>query len=436
MTAARIHPVDPAAVVALQRRTLGVLIIGQVLAGLGIGASLSVGALLAAAISGDPAWSGMAATMTTFGAAVVAFPLARLASRRGRGVSLSIGSLVAAVGVVLVVTAAVWGQFWLLLAGLACMGSASAVQLQSRFAAADLASPSTKGRDLSIVVWSTTVGSVIGPNLLVPGDLVGTALGMPPLTGTFLLTLVTQLTVTVLYSLALRPDPLLTAHSLATQRRFEPADGAGGVAPATEPTLATRISRQRAAIAMIALAHAVMVSVMAMTPVHLREHGGSLSLVGLTISLHIAGMFVCAPVWGLLSDRWGAARVISLGCVIFAAALLCTGLSPADSPVVQVGLILLGLGWSAVTVAGAALLTQNAVTGEGTARQGIADTVMNGSGALAAAGAGLVLSLIGFAGLSWVAFLIVLVIARITVSLRRIDRLDGASGAPVESSTA
>ena len=66
-----------AAVAATQRRTRRVLMAGQVLAGLGMGATLSIGAILAAEISGSPAFSGMAATMVTFGAALAAIPLAR-----------------------------------------------------------------------------------------------------------------------------------------------------------------------------------------------------------------------------------------------------------------------------------------------------------------------------------------------------------------------
>jgi hypothetical protein len=44
-------------------------------------------------------------------------------------------------------------------------------------------------------------------------------------------------------------------------------------------------------VAAVALSHATMVALMSMTPVHLREHGASLTIVGFTISLHIAGMY-------------------------------------------------------------------------------------------------------------------------------------------------
>ncbi len=97
----------------LQRRVVRVLAAGQVLGGLGAGATLSLGALLITEVSGSPAWSGMAATTATLGAVLLAVPLARLAQARGRRTSLSTGALIAVLGGVLVVTAAVLGSLLL-----------------------------------------------------------------------------------------------------------------------------------------------------------------------------------------------------------------------------------------------------------------------------------------------------------------------------------
>ena len=69
----------------LQRKVLIVLATGQVMGGLGVGATLALGALLVAEVSGSSALSGLAATMNTLGAAILAIPLARLAQRRGHG---------------------------------------------------------------------------------------------------------------------------------------------------------------------------------------------------------------------------------------------------------------------------------------------------------------------------------------------------------------
>ena len=163
---------DPVA--RLRQRTLVVLTIGQILGGLGLGAALSVGALAASDLAGE-AWSGLAATVTTLGAAALAVPLAQLADRRGRRISLSTASLISAAGALVCVLGLAAGSVIMLFVGLGLIGSSTAAALQSRFAATDLASAASRGRDLSLVVWSTTIGAVTGPNLATPGDLLGAA---------------------------------------------------------------------------------------------------------------------------------------------------------------------------------------------------------------------------------------------------------------------
>ncbi|HTI20142.1 MAG TPA: MFS transporter, partial [Kutzneria sp.] len=148
-----------------QRRTLAVLVAAQITGSIGIGASVSVGAVLAADLSGSAAWSGSASTMTTLGAAVWALPLARVAAARGRRLALSLGWTVSMLGALLVILAASVHSFPLTLPAMLLMGAGTAANLQSRFAATDLADPRHRGRSLSLVVWSSTIGAVGGPNL-------------------------------------------------------------------------------------------------------------------------------------------------------------------------------------------------------------------------------------------------------------------------------
>ncbi len=409
-------------VAAVQRRTRGVLMAGQVLAGLGMGATLSIGAILAADISGSPAFSGMAATAVTLGAALTAIPLARLARRAGRAPSLATGALAAAAGAVIATLAAGLQSFPLLLLGILLIGSGTAVNLQSRFAAVDLAAPSTRGRDLSLVVWATTVGAVSGPNLIGPGETLGAYLGMPELTGPFLFTMVAQSLAAVLYLVALRPDPLaLAAAWRAEQARVARAEEerTGVAAPTVAATVDDRPGI-RLAMLSIALSHATMVAVMAMTPVHLTAHGASLVIVGFTISLHIAGMYALSPVFGILADRVGRRATVLIGQGMLAASLLMTGFGAESEGWVVAGLIFLGLGWSASTVAGSALLTESAAPDRRTVVQGRSDLVMSGTGAIGGALAGIVLALLGYSGLSFVAMaLVATVVVALAVTPRR-----------------
>ncbi|MDI3243195.1 MFS transporter [Arthrobacter sp. AL08] len=389
----------------LQRKVLRVLAIAQILGGIGTGATMSLGAMLITDVSGSSAWSGMAISMGAMGAALLAVPLARLAQAKGRRISLSTGAWIAVAGGATVIVSATITNLLLLLVGMTLMGSGSALNLQARFAATDLATEATRGRDLSLVVWSTTIGAVAGPNLFEPGERLGHVMGMPPFTGGFIIGGIAQLLGAAVYLIGLRPDPLLTvakAHSAggASVRRTQRTSVGGFSLLRSSP------AAKRAVIG-LALSHAVMVALMAMTPVHLTGHGASLNLVGLTISLHVIGMFAFSPALGYLTDRFGGRVVVLTGQATLLAALLLTMLGSDNHLLVSVSLFLLGLGWSASTMAGSAMVSAAAEPIHRPRLQGISDSLMNLAGAAGGAAAGPILALIGFNGLS--AALIVLV---------------------------
>ncbi|HTN57490.1 MAG TPA: MFS transporter [Protaetiibacter sp.] len=377
-------------VARVRRRSRAAIIAGQVLAGIGMGSTLSAGALLITEVSGSETLSGMAATMATIGAAIAAVPLAALATTRGRAPALATGAVIAAVGAGVGLVAAILSWTLLLLAGIVLLGVGTAVNLQARFAATDLSEPNRRGRDLSVVVWATTVGAVLGPNLIGPGADLGAALGLPPLAGPYLFTIGAQVLAAIVYVVGLRPDPLRLATRIGLERPASPeaaprtAD-VGGIATGMVAT---------------SLSHATMVSVMAMTPVHLVNHGASLELVGLTISLHVLGMYALSPVWGTLADRAGREVTIAIGQVLLLAALLLLSVGAESELWVAVGLVIIGLGWSAASVAGATLISES-VDVTGRARiQGRADLLMSSAGALGGGFAGLVLAVLGYGGLA------------------------------------
>jgi len=394
---------------AIQKRSLRILATGQVLGGLGMGAAFSLGSLLTAEVGGSPAYAGLSATMSTLGTALFAIPLARLAGRVGRRYALATGGAIGLVGAIMVIVSASLNNLPLLLASMLTLGAGGAVNLQTRFAAADLAKPETRARDLSLVVWATTIGVVAGPNLVGPGDLLGEELGLPPLTGAFALAAVAQLLSAILFLTALRPDPLLIARKRAAAEggiQIPPKRGFGAALGILAATPAAAV-----AVFSLAMSHATMVAVMAMTPVHLALHGVIIPLIGLTISLHTAGMYAFSPVFGWLADRIGRTPVILIGQAILLSSLLVNFSAPDSVPAVTVALVLLGLGWSAATVASSALLTESVEPQDRTTVQGFSDTVMSLAGAGGGALAGLVLAAVGYGLLNiWVITLVVFVV--------------------------
>jgi MFS family permease len=340
--------------------------------------------------------------------------MAKLAFAKGRRVGLATGAATAIFGAAIVITAAAVEFFPLLLIGLFFMGAGSAVGLQARFAATDLPSTRNMARDLSLVVWATTVGAVVGPNLFGPGEAVGNALGMPSMTGPFLFTVIAQTLAAAVFLIGLRPDPLLTAKSINLAK-----------GPRKKTSFKSALQTLRAypaaafAITSIALSHMVMVSVMSMTPVHMKQMGYDLVVVGFTISLHIAGMYAFSPIFGWLADRLGKIKVVLLGQVIYLAALAFAGFGQHDRLLVTIGLFLLGLGWSAATVSASALLAQTLPAEEKTNVQGLSDSLMNFSGAFGGAVAGSILTMVEFGGLNAAALVPVVLIVTGAALVRR-----------------
>lgn len=423
----------------VQRRTVVLLGTAQVFGGIGTGATVSIGSILAVELSGSSAWAGAVATVMTLGAALAALPLAALADRRGRRIGQVAGLSAALAGAVLMVLAVVSGLFVLLVLGAAGIGVGSAASLQARFAAVDLADPEHRGLALSTVVWAVTIGAVTGPNLIQPGTVVGQALGLPPVAGPFVISGAGLLLAAALLFVGLRPDPLLLARELAAQQARTGLQDAQAVEQAPSPRLAGRpgigpagqgahdggtlarglraIRGSRTALLAVAAvvgAHAVMVGVMSMTPLHLQElvegpgasHAGHtasgdvLVIIGFTISLHIAGMFALSPVMGWLTDKAGRAQTIMIGFTLLIAAVAVAGFGQASTAAVAVGLVLLGLGWSAATVSGSTLLAESVAQESRVAVQGVSDMLMGAAGAVGGAVSGLVLSWMGYLGLN------------------------------------
>jgi MFS family permease len=373
----------PTDVAAVQRRTVRTLVAAQAVGAMAITIGVATASLLARDLTGSERWAGLVQTGQVLGAAVAAYALAHVMGTRGRRIGLTAGYLVGGAGALLAVVAASVGSVALLLTGALLLGATTATNAASRFAATDLAEDRHRARALSVVVWATTIGAVAGPNLTGPAAALAEPWGIPQLAAPFALGGVATLLAALVVAFLLRPDPLLLARELG-----------GHVQATREGTAWGRVAavvRQRpvvgAAIAGMSLSHAVMISVMVMTPLHMESGGAGLEVIGIVISVHVVGMYALSPVVGWAADRWGHGQVLGLGGLVLLVSLVLAGASPAGSSwQIFAGLFLLGLGWACATVAGSALLTDHAPLATRTDVQGAADVLM---GLTAAAAGGL-----------------------------------------------
>ena len=376
---------------ALQEKTVKVLATAQVLNGVGVAGTVAAGSLLVASITNSETLAGLAQTSSVLGAAALALPLARLTSRGGRRLALSVGLIAGVIGSLLAIFGGSRENIYLMLTGTFLVGAASAAGYQARFAAIDLATDEKRAKQLSFVVWGSTIGAVSGPNLMEPSGNLAESLGLPRLTGPYLISAVTLALAVLVIQLFLRPDPYLTAAK----------DSGAATLPRVKTKVALKHIRSNArasfAIASIAIGHIAMVAVMVMTPVHMAHVDVTLTIIGLVISVHVLGMYAFSPLVGALTDRLGRLKVIQIGVAILLSSALISGFARADDAItLGIGLFLLGLGWSCTLIAGSALLTESVSPEFKSASQGASDLVMNLSGASGGAIAGVVIATLSY----------------------------------------
>ncbi|WP_338089568.1 MFS transporter [Nocardioides lijunqiniae] len=384
---------DTTDVVAVQAATVRALVLSQAVGALGITIGIATASLLARDLSGSESLAGLAGTFQVLGAALSSYLLARVMAVRGRRVGLTTGLLMGAAGALLAVVAGVIGSMLLLLVGALLIGATTAANNASRYAATDLAPAERRGRALSTVVWATTVGAVVGPNLTGPSAAFADLLGIPELTGPFALGAIGMLVAAVIVTVRLRPDPLLLARELAEVPAAPPSGTSWG--------RARQAVRERPGLGLavtgLAAAHAAMVGVMTMTPIHMEHGGAELRVIGIVISVHVLGMFAFSPLVGLLADRVGRPPVLAAGgLVLLVSLVLCSTAPEGTSWQIFGGLFLLGLGWSLATVSASTMVADLAPLEARTDVQGMADVVMGVSAASAGALAGLVVGLFGY----------------------------------------
>ena len=390
-----------------------VLAIMQVVGTVGVGIAPSIGVLLAGEVTQNEAWAGLARTASTLGAALMGIPLGNLAARFGRRFALSSGWWIAALGSAILVYAAQYSSVVPLFVGLLLIGAGSAATLQSRFAATDLAQPAHRSRSLSVIVWVGTIGYVLGPNLGIPGGVIGAATGLTVYASAFLIAAVCLALAGLLVFVMLRPDPLQILARQSSSDVVAPQRKSGRLRQMVAEVRRNRRARY-AAVAILS-AQIVMVSVMTMTPVHLEHQGGSIAIIGITISLHIAGMYALSPVVGILADRYGYRLTIVLGIVILLASFLIGILKPDEVGWLMTSLVLLGLGWSFVNVSGSSLFSAAVPDGIRASAQGGVDALSNLCGATAAFAAGPLLAVSSFPVLNVLAAIIMVPLIFLTL---------------------
>ncbi|MFC4304311.1 MFS transporter [Cohnella boryungensis] len=383
----------------LHVKTMKVVILSQILAGSGLAAGITVGALLAQDMIGSDSYAGVPTALFTLGSAGAAFGIGRLSQRWGRRPGLAIGFITGGLGAIGVVLSALVDSIPLLFLSMLLYGAGTATNLQARYAGTDLALPAHRAKAISMAMVFTTFGAVAGPNLVNLTGRLTTSWGAPSLSGPFMLAAVAYIAAGLILLIFLRPDPFIVAKAVAEGQRVKAIPNQEKLSHAQENT----ISKKGIAIGatVMVLTQIVMIAIMTMTPVHMQHHGHGLGEVGIVIGIHVAAMYLPSLITGVLVDKFG--HIIM--SYVSGFTLLLSGLLAAFAPGDSMGLLvlalaLLGLGWNFGMISGTAAIVDATPQQVRAKTQGTVDVLIALGGASGGALSGMVVAQSSYTTLS------------------------------------
>lgn len=354
----------------------------------------TAGSLIAAELGGDGT-TGLPNASGVVGTALGALGIGALIAQVGRRRALLTTYGVATVGAVIAFLGATAHMLGPIMLGLFLLGTGNGGAQLSRYLAAELYPASRKGTALSAIVWSGTVGAIVGPALIAPAATAASAQGLPSLSGPIAVS--AAATAAAMLATAILPASMSTntAHGKRSNNGYREA---------------LRRPAVRLSIVAMAAAHVAMVSVMLMTPVQVHRHGHGLGVIGMILSAHMIGMFALAPLSGRIADRFGGRTAIGAGVVILMiAAALAASMPTSDSVGIPIALFLLGFGWNLNFVGGSSVLSRELPEETRVPLQGMIDALIWGSAAIASLSAGTVFGFGGYPLLAAIAGVVTLV---------------------------
>ncbi|MBS4201711.1 MFS transporter [Bacillus sp. FJAT-49732] len=400
----------------LYRRTLMIVVLSQIFGGAGLAAGITVGALLAQDMLGTDSFAGVPAALFTVGSAGAALLVGRLSQRYGRRLGLAAGFLAGGIGAIGVVISALTNSILLLFISLLIYGAGTATNLQARYAGSDLAKSTQRATAISIAMVSTTFGAVAGPNLVSVMGKFAISIGVPELSGPFILAAAAYILAGLALLALLRPDPLVVAKAIASVQKTDESN----LLVTDSSTLAINKRDIVVGATVMLLTQIVMVAIMTMTPVHMGHHGHSLSAVGMVIGFHIGAMYLPSLVTGILVDKIGRTKMAIASGVTLLAAGVTAAIAPAHSMLVLIiALSLLGIGWNFGLISGTALIVDATHPATRAKTQGTVDVLIALAGASGGAMSGMIVANSSYTTLSLAGGFLSLLLIPVVVWSRR-----------------
>jgi len=297
-------------------------------------AAVTITVLAAREVSSNPYLIGFPNAVGVAGAVIGTQMFDRMSQKYSKNRALSNTFLIGSLGGLVQISSLIIDSFYLLLIGAFILGIGQSAALQTRYVASFVASESFKATALSLAVWFSVFGSIFGPRLVGEYSAVfENWLGSDLIVGYFIAT----------FGMFLAGLSVLL---------FSQKDSALNKKLVIEKSLklSELDSTARLLTKILVLNHFVMVLIMSATPLHVKDIGETIKLVGTIISYHTLGMFLLSPILGKLVDKYGSKLFAVIGSLILILSCVVS-LFNTNILFLKIGLYLLGLGWNFTYIA-------------------------------------------------------------------------------------
>ncbi|MDW8041939.1 MAG: MFS transporter [Nitrososphaerota archaeon] len=335
------------------RRNSRILMTHQAIMSLTIQSIVALGPLAMFEMTRSPVLSGLVSAITWGGRLSVVVQSGLLMDRLGRKKVLAMGVLPACLGPLIVSWAALNGDLLTMVIGLGATGVGVGIAMQNRVAMTDMYPSHQRAYAVGVLYTASIIGSIVAPFITWVAESLTHSIALKPFVTVWLIC-AALVAVSLPVVLSMRLDPKDIARLVDNPRsvqmesdRFDAARDASAVQ--ILPLVAVFVSS--------ATSQGNMVMMMGLASLYLFDLGYSQTLVSLAVTIHVIGMFGFSTVLGRLSDSIGRRAVLVAGLLLSGVGSLIIP-STGDHLVVDAGMFLIGLGWSASIVSSTALISE------------------------------------------------------------------------------
>ncbi len=370
------------------RRTAIILACASAIVGSAAPIAISTGGLAGHyLLDADKSLATAPVTAYNIGVALGALPLAFVVRRFGQRNGFIGGTLATAAGGALATFGLFRGDFWLFGLGLLIVGFGGASVQQYRFAAADNAPSTYKGKAISTVLTGGVAMAIIGPQVVIfSRELFAPIMFAGSYVAIIVLAAIGAVILSFLRLHDKQAKPLVES-ALPARSTFEIF---------TQP-------RFMVALLCAIGSYALMSFMMTGAPIAMVGCGFTPDEAALGISWHVMAMFAPSFITGKLIARFGKETIVAVGLLLLVACSV-VALSGIELWQFWTALILLGVGWNFGFIGATAMVSETYTDAEKGKVSGLHDFLLFGSVAFGSLMSGTVYNAWGWDMLAWIMF--------------------------------